>query len=174
MAFLDDIRLSVDNGLGIIARKGLSPYQCYLTKIVNDQISFNDVETNAVRTDTRITVSTGYEAWIEPDGYMNPGVSQLSEEQLFLSAGALSSNEIWLGPLVMPYHTSFGVSGGTDPNLFQPVIGSNNNVQIYIWIKGFGLNSANGNYFAVKKIASGPMHGLGFYLVLTAIQAPVV
>jgi hypothetical protein len=93
--FLDDICLAFDNGLGIISNKGLTPYQCWLTTITKGLINYNDTPNQAVRTDTRITVSDGYAHWILPDGYKNPQLSQVSGQQLVLSGGALTIQFQW-------------------------------------------------------------------------------
>lgn len=162
------LRYSFDFISGYQSVLGLAPYKVYLTKIVNDHIAFNDPDGTAVRTDTRILVADGYRKYAgTSDGYLNPPIKQLDASQLIISGGALTNNELILGPLVLPY-TQFGVSLGTDPQIFQTFSNANNNTQLWIWIQGPGLNAANGNYFAIKEVLLDPMVNISYTVKLEA------
>lgn len=147
---------------------GLAPFKIYLTKIVNDHIAFNDPDNTAVRTDTRLLIADGYRTYSgTSDGYLNPPLKQRYGQQIIISAGALTNNELVLGPLTLPY-TMFGTSGGIDPNLFQTFNTGNNNTQLFVWIQGPGLNSTNGNYFSIKEVIIEPMVNICYSVLLEA------
>jgi len=165
--FIDTIRAAQDNGFGIVAYKELSNFQVYLVNVVNDAVNFDDSPAGRQRTDTRITVG----AAIAPN--LNPHVQYLTKmdtNQVSVLAGAaLTDMELMLGPLAYPYDTGYQ-TGGYDPASFQPGPTAAQNTQIYVLVKGQGLNQANGNYFKVKEVVLNGMDNIFYYVRLTAIQ----
>ena len=145
---------------------GASPYSAYLVEITNDQIAFDDTSGGRLVSSLRITVADGYRDYAAGDGYLDPLIVQEFGQQLIISQGQLSSSIVLLGPLVFPY-TENGFSGGFDSNLFQPLITTNNNIQVYVQIQGPGL-SVKKNLFEVKEIRLVDMSGIAYLLVLSA------
>ena len=115
---------------------------------------------------TRLLMADGYRNYSAGDGYLNPMVKQEHGENVVLSNGQLTNNIIYLGPLVLPYILN-GVCGGIDPKLFQPALNKNNNIQIYIQLRGQAL-SPKGNYFQVKELKISDMGGISYIVVLEA------
>lgn len=162
---MDTVRACYDLGLGIESNTiGMNPYPVYLTTITNQKIAFADDGFGSggtfgtpTRTDTRILVYQGG----------NPQVADINGEIITPAQAALTNKEIYLGPIVMPYITSTQ-TGGTDPIVFQQAItfGNNGNqsVQYWIWVQGIDLNRTNGNYYDVKEMCAGPMHGFNYYV----------
>lgn len=145
-----------------------NPYQCNLVQVVNDQISaIDDTPGVAVRTSTRITVAAmfgdGYLSYAPGDGYLNPYATDMRGNTPILSAQALGEMEWMLGPLVFPY-TLNGTNGGTDPNIFFPLIGSNNNIQIYIQLLGPGFNPNNGVFFKAQEVVLGKGDNIYYHI----------
>jgi hypothetical protein len=148
----------------------------YVVSIVNDQIGYDDSGASVVASTTRITIADGYRAYLASedtpfDGYLNPGMRQLSRSEVkFLSNGQLTTNMFLVGPICFPYtYNSF--SGGLDPlAVFQPPIGSNSNLQVYLQIFGTGLPETN-NFFAIKDIVltgKGIQEGISYKLLVEA------
>lgn len=162
-------KYSEDFMLAFTSIIGRTPYQIFLITITNDQIDINDVNTGRVVTEQRILIADGYRSYAAGDGYLNPIVKQLSGEQLVLSNGQLTANQLMLGPIVFPY-TANGFSGGTDAALFQPPLGSNSNTQIYVQIRGPGL-SPKGNFFEVKQVVLKNMAAFSYKLLLEATSS---
>jgi hypothetical protein len=107
-----------------------------------------------VRTDQRITIYDGYSPDYSADGYLNPQVRYVSQQEIVLSGNSLKNLDVCMGPIVYPYSTNGG--GGFDSNQFAPNVDLGN-TQIYVHIKGGGsstisnngLNSTNGIYCKV-------------------------
>jgi hypothetical protein len=159
-------RYAMDFTLAQTSVLGVTPYQVYLIQIDNDLVNFDDTTTNKQVTTTRILIADGYRNYAALDGYLNPIVTQENGENLVLSNGQIVANTIVVGPIVFPY-TQNGFSGGTDAQIFQPPIGTNNNLQIYLQIQGVAL-SPSGNFFQVKEMKIAGMSGLSYQLVCTA------
>jgi hypothetical protein len=165
-------KYQMDYMLAIPSILGVAQYKVYLVQVVNDQIDFNDTAASRVVSSTRLLVADGYRDYATPDGYLNPTIQQEFGAQLVLSNGQFVDAVLLLGPLVFPY-TANGFSGGIDPLILQPAIGSNNNIQIYIQIQGLGLNP-KGNFFDVKEIRIADMGNLSYYAVLSANDKVVI
>jgi hypothetical protein len=148
---------------------GRSPYHSYLITITNDQVDINDVNTGRVVTQQRLLIADGYRDYAAGDGYLNPIIKQINGEQLVLSNGQLTANQIMLGPIVFPYNWN-NFAGGTDSALFQPPLGSNSNTQIYVQLRGPGL-SPNGNFFEVKQVVLKNMAAFSYRLLLEATSS---
>lgn len=157
-------RYAMDKGLAIPSMLGVSQYSVYITTVTNDQVDINDVDSNRLVTSTRLLISDGYRSYAAGDGYLNPMIQQEMGEQLIISNGKLTANKLKLGPLVFPY-TLNGLSSGIDPNLFQPAIGSNTNVSVYVQVKGLGLNP-NTNFFTIEEIVIDGMDNLSYEVIL--------
>lgn len=159
-------KYSMDFVLAYTSIIGVTPYQVYVVQIKNDQIDINDTDSARIVSSTRITVADGYRSYAAPDGYLNPILAQdkTKGEQLIISNGKLTANRLLLGPLVFSY-TANNFSGGIDPQLFQPAIGSNNNLTVYVQIQGPGL-SPTGNFFTIDEIAIDSMSGLSYQVIL--------
>ena len=158
-----------DFSLAMASIIGRCPFSIYLITITNDQIDINDTNNARVITEQRLLYADGYRNYAAGDGYLNPIIKQLSGEQLILSNGQLTANQLLLGPLVFPY-TWNNFSGGIDSVLFQPPIGSNNNTQIYIQVRGPAL-SPNGNFFEVKQVVLKNMAAFSYRLLLEATSS---
>jgi len=140
--------------------------------ITNDAINYDDTNINKTTIISRLTIADGYRSYAPYDGYLNPGFEQISAENTVLSAGQLTDNLFLIGPFVFPYELN-GVSGGVDPYLFQPSIGSNNNIQIYLQIFGLGL-SPQGNFYKIKEIklsGKGIQAGISYKLLIQSTQS---
>lgn len=148
---------------------GRSPYKTYLITITNDQVDINDTGSGRTVTEQRILIADGYRDYAAGDGYLNPIVKQLDGQQLVLSNGQLTANQLMVGPIVFPYDYN-NFSGGTDSALFQPPIGSNSNTQIYVQIRGPGL-STNGNFFEVKQVVLKNMAAFSYRLLLESTSS---
>lgn len=159
-------RYSADQMLAVPSILGVATYQSFITLITNDQVDINDTDTSRLVTSTRLLIADGYRVYAgTSDGYLNPELHQEKGEQLIISNGKLTANRLILGPLAFPYSLN-GLSSGIDPQLFQPAIGSNNNnISLYVQIKGIGLNP-NTNFFTVEEIILDDMANLLYRVVL--------
>ena len=164
-------RYAMDFTLAQTSILGVTPYSVYVIQIVNDQIDISDTDGYRAVTETRVLIADGYRPYSAGDGYLNPIVTQELGQQLIISNGQLTSNSIELGPIVFPY-TQNNFSGGTDSQLFQPAIGSYNNVQVYVQLRGVGL-APNGNYFDVDQIVISDMGGLSYRVILKSNTSAV-
>jgi hypothetical protein len=151
---------------------GVSPYSATVITITNDQVDIDDTDGYRNITSTRVLIADGYRSYSSGDGYLNPILAQEDSQQLMISNGQLTANSLILGPIVFPY-TCNGFTGGTNAQLFQPSIGANNNIQVYLQIQGAGL-SPTGNYFDVDKIVICDMSGLSYKVVLKANMSVVI
>lgn len=165
-------RWGMDYSLASTSISAVSPYSAYIIKIVNDQVDITDTDADRVVTESRILIADGHRWYAPGDGYLNPILEQEDGQQLIISNGQLTTTRLILGPLVFPYTTYF-VSGGTDVNLFQPQIGSNNNVQVYVQVRGPGL-SLKSNYFVVDRIMTEDMTGLSYKVLLISNTSVVI
>jgi hypothetical protein len=156
----------MDFTLAIPAIIGVAPYSIFVVTIANDQVDINDVATNRQVTETRILLADGYRDYAGGDGYLNPFIVQSEGNQLVLSHGQLTANTLKMGPLVPPYFWN-DFAGGTDSAVFQPSIGSNNNLQVFVQIRGHEL-TLNGNFFEVKEIVIDTLMGLSYHVMLEA------
>jgi hypothetical protein len=164
------LKYSIDSALAIPSILGICRYESYLITIANDRVKYNDPITNKMVVETRLLVSDGYRCYA-PGYYLNPMLKQNNGENVVLSNGQLTSNQLLLGPLVFPYCFN-GCNYGIDPLSFQPAGQATNNVQIYIQIRGVGL-SPKGNIFQVKEVKIDGMTTLSYYLELEAtLTAP--
>ena len=150
---------------------GVTPYEVFLVEITNDQVSFDATDASRIVDETRILIADGYRSYAALDGYLNPIVRQENGENLFLSAGQLTSDMIAVGPIVFPYFWN-NFSGGTDAQIFQPPANSTN-IQVYIQIRGVAL-SPSGNFFDVKQMQISDMGGLSYKLICQANSSVVV
>jgi hypothetical protein len=151
LSFAEDMANAAD----VLLSENTKPI--YAVTITNDQIAYNDTSASRVVSKERITIADGYRPFVSQqetpfDGYLYPCVRQLSPSEVrVLSNGQLSENMFLIGPILFPY-TLGSFSGGLDPlATFQPTIGSNNNLQMYVQIFGVGLPNTT-NYFSVKEI----------------------
>ena len=84
------------------------------------------------------------------DGYVNPRFRQVTKQEIVLSGNLLQDQDIVIGPLLFPYDTGMGETGGIDPDIFSDPIASVGSVtEMYINITGPNLPAAGNNY---KKI----------------------
>jgi hypothetical protein len=168
MATIDSLRMANDYATTATCVIGEAAYEVNLITIINDQINFNDSITTPGRTVSikRLTIADGYRGFVTPDGYMNVPVKQVDGEQLLLSGGIITNQLLILGPISFPY-TAGHVSGGIDPNVFQPPRGSSGNTQIFIQLQGQSLSS-NGNFFEIKQIMLSHMATVCYNLLLQA------
>ena len=79
-------------------------------------------------------------------------------------------SEWLLGPIVFPYSATdiYGnyITGGTDPNLFYPIVAGNLN--IFVQLLGPGLNPNNGAYFTIEEVVLGKGFNISYQLRLKA------
>jgi hypothetical protein len=175
LAYAEDMTNSVD----VMVSENTNPI--YVVVVSNDQVAFNDTSAARVVSKTRITIADGYRPYIAQqdspfDGYLNPDVRQLTPAEIKLySPGQLSSNMFLIGPILFPYVFG-GKNYGLDPLLvFQPSIGGNNNLQVYVQIFGLGLPNTT-NYFVIKRIilsGKGIAEGLAYKVLIEAAMVNI-
>lgn len=159
-------RYSMDFMLAQTSVLAVTPNSVYIVEVTNDQIGFNDTSAARITKETRVLIADGYRSYAAGDGYLNPIIEEPSGQSLVLSAGQLLNQTLQLGPIVFPYNWN-NFAGGTDSNLFYPLVGSNKNVQIYVQIRGVGL-ALNSNFYDVDHMKIADMGGLSYYLMLNA------
>ena len=166
------MRYAMDFTLAQTSIVGVTPYSVYVYQILNDQVDISDTDGYRVVLKERILIADGYRTYASQDGYLNPIVTQEMGESLLVSNGQITSNIIILGPLVFPY-TANNFTGGIDTAIFQPPILDNNNIQVYVQLRGDAL-SPKGNFFDVDEIKTADMGGLSYYVVLKSNTSAVV
>lgn len=166
MSFIDNIRFATDSGQGILAQKEMSSYQCSLVQIFSPTVSFDD-SAGGTRLETPLYVG----APIGPN--LNPHIQYLVKMDnngvSVLSAAALTEMELMMGPIVFPY-TVGNVSGGYDPSIFNGTINKDSHLNVFVRIKGIGLNPDNGNYFKVKEVVLNGMDSTFYYVKLIGVS----
>lgn len=169
-----NLRYALDFGAGPVGSiLGIRQYQSWLITVQNEQIGFDDSTSQRIVTQTRLLVADGYRSYSVGDGYLNLHVQQEDGQQLVISNGQITAQKLMLGPLVFPYFVN-NFSGGYDPAIFQPALGTSNNKNIYIQIRGPAL-SPKGNFFEVKKMVIKGMSNITYRLELEAtLQNPLL
>lgn len=164
----DAIRYSIDFGaLATLNVLGFTQNAVYVCDITDDQLAFGDTGTSRIINVQRLLVADGYRSYAVGsggDGYLNPMVRQINGQQVILSGGLITNQELVIGPICLSYNYN-GFAGGVSTQLFQNNNSTDDNVSTYIHIMGRGLNPA-GNYFAVKQIILEGMHNLTFKVLL--------
>jgi len=74
-------------------------------------------------------------------------IRQVSKQEVMLSGGTLKDQDVVLGPICLPYQTTFGVTGGMSPSLFSPAPNGAN--EMFINIQGVNMPTGGANF---KKI----------------------
>jgi hypothetical protein len=165
MSIDDPVRSVMDVAFSVVASLGLHKFSVSLVTVTNSGGSRPGVGGTRTKTVTPLLLANGQPVLCE----------QVSAKDVILSGNVLKDKDFRIGPQVFPYTTpnAYGVSGGTDFNIYDPP--SNNtatdNLQVYYLITGPGLAAA-GNYF--EKIYSREDSALSYYLFVRNLGTTIL
>lgn len=171
----DQLRFAVDALASTGSYIGLHRYKCYLTKIVTTVNNGLDNPGSRTRTDTRIVLGDnvffqdGYSIDYPGDGYLNPPLRYVSNQEIALSGNRLN-NKCMEMKITYPYSFD-SISGGIDQKIFDPDA-VEKNTQIFIRVFGPGFHSTSGAYFKILYTEQSRSLSYSVYLENTATVIP--
>lgn len=133
----NSLRYALDTSYQQAAILGLHSFSVTLITISNPGGSRPAVGGSRVRTEQRLTIGQGFGSNFPGDGYLNPQVRFVSQQDIVLSGNLLNDRDLVIGPFVYPYDTC-SLTGGLDYDLIEPAVNDNNS-QLYFKIVGHGL-----------------------------------